>query len=72
MNRIIAFMGGQAFVAAGIGEPAAVAMLSTCRWGMAETLTRIDTDFGGVDNYVQQRCGLSPESLERLRGALLD
>lgn len=62
----------QAFVAAGIAEPAAVAMLSTCRAGMAETLTRIDTDFGGVDNYLCQCCGLAPESLDRLRRALLE
>jgi protein-tyrosine phosphatase len=61
----------QAFVAAGVGEPAALAMLSTARQAMGRALARIDGDFGGIDEYLQQCCGVASDSLERLRDALL-
>jgi protein-tyrosine phosphatase len=58
------------FVSTGIARDAAVGMLSSPRRVMAQALTLIDTTFGGIDEYLQGRAGLTSETVATLRERL--
>jgi protein-tyrosine phosphatase len=59
------------FVSMGVEPGAARALLSTPRWAMAETLDWVDERHGTVEGYLRGPAGVTPETLEHLRGALL-
>jgi protein-tyrosine phosphatase len=59
------------FVANGIAQPAAEAMLSAPRWAMAEALRLLDTDFGGIESYLRGPCAMTDRSLDSLRANLV-
>jgi protein-tyrosine phosphatase len=60
------------FVERGIESEAALGMLSTPRWAMAEALDRIDETFGGVVPYLLGPAGMSEAQLAALRAELID
>jgi protein-tyrosine phosphatase len=61
-----------AFVSLGIARPAAEGLLSAPRWAMAQALERLDHEFGGIEAYLRERCGLSNQSLSQLRAGLVE
>jgi protein-tyrosine phosphatase len=61
-----------AFVSLGIAAPAAEGMLSAPRWAMAQALERLDLEFGGIESYLRERCGLHDQSLSQLRVELVE
>jgi protein-tyrosine phosphatase len=56
-----------AFVATGIGRPAAEALLSTPRWAMARALQLVDDNYGGIGNYLRDVAGVDAATLDRLQ-----
>ena len=60
------------FVSLGIARPVAEGMLSAPRWAMAEALEQLDVQYGGIESYLRDRCGLSDETLMRLRAVLVE
>lgn len=59
------------FVESGIARPAALAMLSPCRWAMDEALTTLEEHYGGIEAYLQGPGQMSREVLTRLRAGLV-
>lgn len=59
------------FVGSGIARPAAVAMLSPCRWAMDETLTTLEERHGGIEAYLQGPGQMAPLALAQLRRCLV-
>jgi protein-tyrosine phosphatase len=59
------------FVEAGIAAPAAQGMLSTPRWAMSDALTHLDTEYGGVENYLHGPAAVTAGTLEDLRDQLI-
>ena len=55
------------FVAGGIARPAAEGMLSAPRWAMAAALHLLDNDYGGIESYLRESCGMTGRSLESHR-----
>jgi protein-tyrosine phosphatase len=58
-------------LAAGMAPEAAAAVLGAPRWTMAGALDELDESYGGVDAYLTGPAGMTKETLERLRTALL-
>ena len=59
------------FVSEGISRDAATGILSTPRWAMENTLDRLDSHYGGIEEYL---CGLGEmdtRTIESLRSRLL-
>lgn len=61
----------ETFVAAGMARPAAEGMLSTPRWAMSEALGVLDSNYGGIENYLLGPCGLHPGQVTGLRSRLV-
>jgi protein-tyrosine phosphatase len=59
-------------VANGMAPEAAAGMLGAPRWAMAQTLTQLDEQFGGIDRYLRSQAGLDTATIERLRAQLVD
>ena len=59
-------------VAGGMPVEAALGIMGSPRWAMAETLEELDTAFGGTDRYLREQAGLDPEMLDRLRDRLVE
>lgn len=51
----------------GLGRPAAEALLGTPRWVMANTLDLVDTEHGGIEQYLRGAAKMSAETLAELR-----
>jgi protein-tyrosine phosphatase len=58
------------FVSLGMTRAAAEGLLSTPRWAMAGVLDRLDTVYGGIENYLARQARMSVEQLARLRAEL--
>jgi protein-tyrosine phosphatase len=49
-----------------------VGVVQTSRWAMAEALETVEQRYGGVDKYLCEMAGVSPDALEAFRARLLD
>lgn len=59
------------FVASGMARDAAEGVLSTPRWAMAQALAELDEDYGGIESYLRDPCGIAAETIIALREALV-
>lgn len=59
-------------IEAGLSPEAAAGVLTTPRWAMEEALAYLDTQHGGVEEYLTGPAGLPKEDLKALRALLLD
>ena len=59
------------FVDGGIARPMAQGLLSAPRWAMADALTILDNDYGGIEAYLRGRAGMTTTALEDLRTRLV-
>lgn len=55
----------------GVAKEAAASLLGTPRWAMAEALTVLDEEYGGVDAYLRGPAGMDEASVDALRATLL-
>ena len=55
------------FVGLGITRPAAEGLLSSPRWAMADALTLMDSDYGGIESYLRGPAGMTDAALTDLR-----
>ena len=60
------------FVAEGVARDAAIGILSTPRWAMADALDRLDATYGGIESYLRGPGGMEETTIESLRSRLLD
>ena len=58
------------FVAAGLGQEAAQAVLSSPRWAMAAALDEVDKTHGGIENYLPGAAGTTAQTLAALKDTL--
>lgn len=58
------------FTRAGIGRPAAQALMSTPRWTMDQALRELDEKHGGIREYLLGPGGMTPQTLHVLRARL--
>jgi protein-tyrosine phosphatase len=56
----------------GLVPEAALGVLGTPRWTMADTLDDLDHVHGGIERYLEANCGVGPETLSLLRTNLVD
>jgi hypothetical protein len=54
-----------------VGRRAALRMVSARKESMLRTLEMVDSEFGGSEKYMREKCGLSEEELEGLRRNLV-
>ena len=59
------------FVSQGIAREAAIGILSTPRWAMANALDRLDSTYGGIEAYLRRFGGMRQRTIESLRSRLL-
>ena len=59
-------------LSSGMSPEAAAGALGTPRWAMEAVLDAIDERYGGIDRYLTEVVGLTPEALERLRANLVE
>jgi protein-tyrosine phosphatase len=59
------------FVESGIPRPGALGMLGTPRWAMAEVLTVLDGEYGGIETYLLGSAGMTPHAAAALRARLV-
>lgn len=59
-------------VAGGMPVEAALGMMGAPRWAMAETLTELDAEFGGVRSYLNEQGGIDDETLRTLHAVLVE
>lgn len=59
------------FVAAGIGRPAAEALLTTPRWTMAKALQLLDDEYGGIEDFLRGPAGMTASALQQLHDHLI-
>jgi hypothetical protein len=55
----------------GIGPEAAAGILGASRESMQDALDELDDRYGGIENYLRERCGVDYDALLRLRRLLL-
>jgi len=55
----------------GISPEGAAGMIGAPRWAMADTLTLLDHEYGGVETYLQGPAGLASDDLTALRNRLV-
>jgi protein-tyrosine phosphatase len=58
-------------LAAGISRDAAIALLGTPRWVMAEALAVLDEEYGGIEAYLRGPAAMDGETLDALRQRLV-
>jgi protein-tyrosine phosphatase len=61
----------QSLLATGMAPEAAVGVLGTPRWAMAEALDHLDAHYGGAEAYLVDACGLDGPTVARLRRLLV-
>jgi len=59
-------------LALGLPIEAAAGVLGTPRWAMSAAIASIAEHYGGIDAYLTQHAGLSPDALAALRETLVD
>jgi protein-tyrosine phosphatase len=59
-------------VTGGMAAEAAAGMLGAPRWAMADTLTQLDEQFGGIEAYLLGPAGLDADTLTQLRQRLVE
>ena len=59
-------------LAQGLPLEAAAGVLGTPRWAMAAAVAAITDQYGGIDTYLTNDAGLSPDEVIALREALID
>jgi len=59
------------FVEGGIARPTAQGLLSAPRWAMADALTVLDDDYGGIEAYLRGPAHMTTTALENLRTRLI-
>jgi protein-tyrosine phosphatase len=59
------------FMGVGMTRDAAVAVLGTPRWAMADALARLEREHGSVERYVTEEGGLAEGAVEALRARLV-
>lgn len=56
----------------GIGPEAAAGILGAPRECMEDALDELETQYGGIERYLREQCGVDPSALRTLRRILLD
>jgi protein-tyrosine phosphatase len=59
-------------VKSGLVPEAAAGVLGAPRWAMADTLDRLDRQYGGIEPYLLGPAGLDTDTLDRLRHELVE
>lgn len=62
----------QKLIDRGLPGEAAIGLIGTPRWAMADTLDAVDSTYGGIEAYLTGPVGLSAEELTGLRSVLVD